>query len=479
MKEKLKCSLWIIIIASAILPVFVADFYAGPCADDFTQIASYKISPVKGLPYILGSMIDICKSWQGTYFSNFILSMPVFNYFGIVGLRIWLFVRAAAFFTSAITLIHALRMRISSDKKTDLNEILMIMAISLIYILGFNSLEDSFFWFNGSSVYLAPTTCSLIAIACYVYYEINTKVTYIVVGIIFAFLGAGGALCIPGAMCSAFLLLIIDDVLENKRINRNAIIAAVAFIGALINTLSPGNFARKEARNPGANPIIAAINTVYKVNGTVSTEVRSGVLIAVFAIVFFMAYRANKPQNRDFSHPILFALLCYLGVFLTDVPVIYGFGKGEFMPERCLFIERVSIMLFVSLCAGYLGCWADIKGDLHFSKEQVIIIAIICFVPLSSYISIHNLENLTPYKMILHMVGNENDFEINAKRQKNMIDQIINSDKDDVIVYSDRPSEDEWCNTREISLFEDPAAWVNNYVAIYYDKNTVTLKYTE
>ena len=75
------------------------------------------------------------------------------------------------------------------------------------------------------------------------------------------------------------------------------------------------------------------------------------------------------------------------------------------------------------------------------------------------------------------MVGSENDFAANARKQEDIIRQIISSDSENVIVHTYKDSSETWYNTREIGLNEDPSYWVNHNVAVYFEKKSITVVY--
>lgn len=409
------------------------------------------------------------------------LSIPVFNVLGIWGYRIWMLMVTILFLFSFILLTCTLFRTVSSND----NALYLLTFVCLLYILGFNSLDELFYWFNASNVYTAPICCSLFSLYCYMSYKATSSShnKLVIMGSILAFFAVGGALCISTFTCAALCLFSILDYYSEKTVHTNSIISLSALVGTVINIIAPGNFIRKSQTSANSTVIAALRNSFYRVNSTISIPSQIGFILCIGFIVFFLSYRNKAASGNDNTHnnstfhmhPLLISLYCYLSIIVTDLPVLYGYGNGEAMNDRCAFIESISIVFFVSITSAYWGNWVAINNTFIFTKEHIFIIALICFVVLSSYVNIHNLEELTPYKMIVHMVGSKNDFADNANKQKSVIQQIIESDDDDVIVYIDKDSPDEWYNTRTIGINDDPQRWVNANVANYYGKNSVTL----
>ena len=173
------------------------------------------------------------------------------------------------------------------------------------------------------------------------------------------------------------------------------------------------------------------------------------------------------------------SIYSYLSIVAIDFPVIFGYGNGELMNERQVFIENIALIFFSGIVAAVWGRYIAAKNILSFSKEHIFLLLLICSLPLSTYINIRNIEELTPFKMILHMVGSENDFANNARKQEYLIQQIVSSPDEDVIVHSYKEPPEAWINTREIGLNEDPTYWVNNNVAIYFGKKSITVVFDD
>ena len=368
---------------------------------------------------------------------------------------------------------------------SNLSALYCLIYLCLLYILGFNSLDELFYWFNASNVYTLPIYCSLLSLYYYISFKNapSSPKRYLIIGSILAFLAAGGALCISAFTCAALCLLSILDYDSSRFFRLSNVISLSAFIGTLVNIIAPGNFIRKSQTAANSTVPAALKHSIYRVSSTLSEPSKLGFILCISFIVFFISYQStfksannNTPNNSIFHvHPILISLYCYLSVIATDLPVLYGYGNGEAMNDRCVFIESISIVFFVSIASAYWGHWISIHNTFDFTKEHIFIIALVCLTSLSQYINPHNLEELTPYKMIVHMLGPKNDFADNADKQKSVIQQITESDDDDVIVYIDKDSPDEWYNTRTIGINDDPQRWVNVNVANYYGKKSVTL----
>ena len=465
----------IILTIITICPFFIACFFCGPSIDDTEIIAYFKqYNDIKILfPFKL--MIYYFMNWQGSFFSCLLLSIPFFNIGGIWCYRILMIMIISFFFYSFASSFMCLTDL--SNKRSLAHYILFFLV--LLYLIGTNTLGELFYWFNSSCVYTIPTSCSFLAIACLLRYNKTPQKRFIMSGILFAFFAGGGALNVSAFCCASILLLLYLNHLNAKPINSTIFIFVSAFLGTLINIFAPGNFVRKEIYSPQASLIVSTINSFYRVNTVILSQLQIGFLGIILALIFFISYKhfSVVPSLSKKSHPFLISIYCYLCVVAIDAPVIYGYGSPDLMSERTIFIETISLLFFSGIASAVWGEYIASHHILNFTKEQIFILLFICILPLSFYIDFHNLEELTPYKMILHMVGSENDFAANARKQEDIIRQIISSDSENVIVHTYKDSSETWYNTREIGLNEDPSYWVNHNVAVYFEKKSITVVY--
>ena len=98
-------------------------------------------------------------------------------------------------------------------------------------------------------------------------------------------------------------------------------------------------------------------------------------------------------------------------------------------------------------------------------------LAFICVIPMST------LNQFTPVKMCVHML--KGDYKTAVLREENIIEQIKKSENMDVIIECKKPSDGEWSNMKKLGLEEGSESWVNNTIAHYYGKNSITIRYLE
>lgn len=475
-KSKIIMMISSLLLLTIICPVLMGCLYATPSADDFTNSIGWQNYEEPHLKYMLLNLINSYKSWQGTYFGSLICGFPVYYKLGLTGFRIWLLGAAILFcfssFLFVISFVRWLGIKDSGKYVTTL----IYTALFLLYILGTNNLDEIFYWYTGACVYTLPVCFSLLCISFYMLYETNKKKISLVLGIIFAFLGAGGALDIAALLCSLLLFGFLYNYLVLEKISRSFLIGLTALSGAIINVAAPGNFVRHATMDEKIRPLMSIANAILRVNNVISSDFRKGLILAIIIVSFVIAFEKLEKDVFMFKYPGLVTIYCYIAILVTDFPIFLGYSSA-YLPGRCAFVEHISIAIYTILASVYWAGWVKNNEIFKFTKEIYLTLAIICIIPLSAYFDVSSLKELTPYKMTWHLA--KGDYKTVSKKTASIIEQIEESSEPDVIVYITASADDEWTNIKPIGLSEDSAYWVNTGVAQYYGKSSITIQYTE
>lgn len=460
-----------LILLTIICPVLVGCLYAVPSADDFPNALGWQNYEGRHIKYMFSNLVNVYKTWQGTYFGVFINAFPVYYYLGLNGLRVWLFGVALFFFAAVflfgISFCRTLRIEDGA---------LFYITLFLFYVVSTNGLDEIFYWYTGVCVYTLPICFSLFCISFYMLYETSLKRLFLILGIAFAFLAAGGSLDIAALLCSILLFGILYNYLILRKINKSFLIGLTALVGAIINVVAPGNYVRHTYIDEKIRPLLSIGNTLLRVNSVMVSEFRSGLLLAIIVVSFIIAFEKIEKGVLVFKYPGLVTLYCYIAILITDFPVTLGYSSSG-LPSRCSFVEHIAIAVYAILASVYWAGWVKNKEIFRFTREIYLIIAMICIIPLSVYFDVYSLRELTPYKMIWHL--SKGDYRAAAEREESIIKQINESPESDVIVYVSRPSDEQWVNIKLIGLTEDNANWINVGVANYYGKSSITMQYIE
>lgn len=471
MHKKLRLRIFIIIVLSInIFPVLFGCIYGLPSADDFSNTIGWRQWSGNHIIYLFHNMISMYMNWQGTYLGYILGSFPMYYVLGIKGLRVWLLLTAIGFLLAFVAFSLNSIKRFGFCKNDERETALLFGTLGLSYIFSSNMLDETFYWYTGTCVYTIPLIFALLSITWYFKYEKEQNKRYLILGVIAAICGAGGALNISALLCAILLFSVLHNLIAQRTISRSVVIPISALLGSVINAVAPGNFARHEIFDTELRLMTALYYSIRRAGITIISDFEGRILILIVIVTFIWAYNRLQDSKYLFKHPILVSIYGCFGIVVTDFPVALGYSGIDF-PQRAVFIERISILVFIMLCTIYWAGWAADKKVFNFTKETLFVLAFICVIPMST------LNQFTPVKMCVHML--KGDYKTAVLREENIIEQIKKSENMDVIIECKKPSDGEWSNMKKLGLEEGSESWVNNTIAHYYGKNSITIRYLE
>ncbi|MCR5289213.1 MAG: DUF6056 family protein [Treponema sp.] len=467
----------VVLICVSVLPILFGCFFSIPAADDFTCTLSYLGWSGNKIKYILSEVKRCYFNWQGTYFGYAISAVPVYYSFGLVLLRIVLIFTTLFFFSSLYFLIWTgVRMLGLQNKIIKFNMSLLLFFCMIFYVVNFMNISEIFFWYTGVGVYTIPLSFCFIAIAAFLLGKSTEKKVFIVLGILSAFVAAGGSLEISAFLCSVLLFFICYDFFVEKKLCPTVLIGLFAFLGALVNAIAPGNFVRHTFFDTKLNIFGSIVKSFDRINLSFFNDLQYGLIFAIFVIVFIVSYHLLKFSKILFKWPGLVTIFSYFCCVITVFPVVLGYNSN-YLPGRCLFVERCAFCFFDILLAIYWGGWASKKEIKLFTKEFFIGVSLVCFIPVLLFFDNPVRSKLYSVKMLYHEF--KGDFLREAWRQEGILRDIKLSNEDDVIVFVERPKKTHWSNLMLIGLSEDKKNWINVGLSEYYGKKSITVKYKD
>lgn len=473
-RDKIQKIFLYVILISFIYPLLHATMYGIPFADDFSYTLSWQDFEGSIWKYLLWNVKDTYLNWQGTYFSALIGGIPTYYLGGLELLRIEMLINTALFFIAVYSCISSIIACMGITREKVHTVMLMCTIACLFYLLSRTKMEEIFYWRTGITGYTLPLSCALFCIACYFKYEMNVHRRWLLLGSVLAICAAGGALNIAAFLCAVLLFGIVYNFVVLKKIEKNILIGIAAFLGALANAVAPGNFARHAIVDSEVRLMETLWVTMVRVSDTIADGFQNGMLLVIVVVVFLIAYKNLGESEFQFKYPGLVLIYGLFAIYITDFPVVLGYS-GKLMPDRCVFVEQFAVILWCIIATIYWAGWASGKKVFAFSKEWYLVIAIICMIPMTSYLSISKLIEFTPYK-VAYNIKNGN-FKVLSSRQEDVIRQLENAEEKDVIVYEYKSDETEWACINRVGITENAEHWINLAVADYYDKDSVVVQY--
>lgn len=460
-----------LLFLTIVSPFIVVCFYGVPSADDFWGISNWKNYEGNHLIYMVENSYKWFFSHQGTYFSCFLATLPIYYLFGITGVGFVYFLSSLFFVISLVFLLYVFSslFEYNKDKKIF---ILCLNCIFFYYLLSTCPMDEIFYWWAGICVYTLPCSFMFLCLALLILSEKKHSRILLSGSVFSAFLASGGALNLAALLCSILLFVILyNQLFHGYRIKNTFIVFSVATLFSSINSLAPGNFVRHAVYDSDIHYFKSVLISFKRVFSVIFQELHlynyQLVLFIFFSVLigyFFYRHFAVISLRK-----ILF-VFCYfwLAIVIIDYPFILGYSSANYVPSRFIFVERLSISIFIYFLSVHIGILIYQKGGiLSFSK--VIIISLCMLSQMQDF----GLRNFTSLKIIKHLY--KNDY-MNFYLRENGILEKIKLSKDNDVVITITPFESKhWTNLKPIEVSSDKNNWINQTVASFFNKKSLSV----
>ena len=458
------------LLLSFFIPVIYAVKYAGPAADDFTFAQGWIDYSGNHIMYLWENMVNKYLNWQGTYTGMTICAIPIYYLGGLPLLHSYLRMVVFSFFIVLLIMNISFLIWVGVNKKSAIMGGVLLLTLSLILIVGINDLSEVFYWYTGTGVYTVPLICGIASVVCWLQYSIYERKTLLFLGVLLAIVGVGGSLNVSSLVCSILLIGIVYKIWRTHKIDCGIVIGGVAFIGAIVNAVAPGNMIRHSVITDSSIHVGDSVFlSISYTNRLLLQYTQNGMLPLLFIVAFWFGY-TQVLSSKKILLPGVVSMYGYFAVVLTVFPVVLGYGEDN-LPGRAVFIIQIAIAIYANINAVAWGIWFRHKyANIHGLVARIVVSGVICAsIYMWGYTGI--ITQLTPYKMIIHMYNG--DFERAYIREEFIREQIRISNDADVTAYIYKEMGESWTNIKYMGLEDDSEFWANMGVATFYGKNSV------
>ena len=463
------------------LPYLYAARYAVISSDDVSNLLHVRhIMKNEGLGHLAASLLatrNIYMNNQGTWFSSlvefFSLSFEAFD--NVKTLHIFLLVSDAAFFFGILFFMARI-----SDYFLQGRFLAPFYLLVFITAMSYESPSEILYWMTGDCVYTIPLAMMLIAAGLFLGYLKKQNRWEIVTACVLAALASGGNLLISGFFCAFELCIILLDYREGRKPLRGELVFfGICVLGALINTVAPGNFVRHGDFVEGGRLFIgqSLINTFLIIIDRVVKIFSEGYLlttvIAAFAIAFVFTEKDQAYEGRlGFAGGLFGGFVC---IYAALFPVVLAYNTtmdDPYLGVRIEFLTGWMISFVFTLLAFYLGMRMKRNRGGDAGIDRRIIMTAAAAIALAFIINTALLISSGHKNYIYRFCD-----EFVTGRLKDFYDtrfeallQFKHSEYDSVFVTH-------WLTVshimKDIELSSDSGWWVNQVFADYYDRSEV------
>ena len=348
----------ILLMVMTIASPMVGTMYTFLSEDDFGYESGGVEASAQYQSSVIGSFyktVNIYKTQQGCYTPMFLdhLFRP-YSRFGLPGFHVAMFSYVAIFILSLFFISFVL-----VKEKTASLSVLLVALMSVFTMSETNLDTDIIYWHTETLGYTLMVGFLFFALGFSVLAVRNNgakSVIYIILSSVFAFLASGASLTVVAVNCAVLLAVIVLDF-EKFRERKHLVIPFVSgFIGALINAVAPGNFARAdESLIPGHETIWDGFRDTFSCLFKSYPKAIDLVFIlcALFVLAICVLYKIKVLDGKMTG---IRMLIVVLGVFLLQYfevfPAAYGNHSDELSPHLAIehyIITRLTV-LFVIIC---------------------------------------------------------------------------------------------------------------------------------
>ena len=450
-----------------------ASAYTVLSTDDFSHGVELGVYGEFFLKYIFEVLFFtgmIYLIWQGTFFSMFLqgLFSPI-NGFVYPQLRIVMIVNVILIFASLLFLIYEFFQRVTKKSRFLMP---VVGALSLFALFGFVTYYEVLFWYSGSTSYSFPFSVMLFGLAFTLrYYRLGKKSDRILAKVL-GLLAGGGTLMVAGAGCYWALLILIFYSVKNHYVDYDGRrIFKWWFIGAVVNTIAPGNYFRK-MQSPSSGGLIPAVKSSIKIclhnyKSLIKEDFLLQILLLFVIIGIIIGLISEKKLGkRDMKLLTIIAVISPISSWFAAFPATLGYGAFGDLGNRCNFMLNGCFILSTIFAAIVIGYELAMLFGAKSSSFTPVLFATAVF--LSAILP----GDITANKFTeIHSQLSAGEIQQYYAVCKDFLEELHEYPEDsDVRVPLDQiPRAIE--NTREFYDFGDPSNpdyWMNGSLATYY-----------
>lgn len=468
----------------SLLPLLVLGFYNKMCYDDyiFGSVVHAVWESTGSFGQTLAAAAqqanDRYMGWQGCWLVTFLTGIYPANYnyqfaFVVPFLSVGLFVPAV---------YVAGKQLFTKWMGGDRTQASFVVAVLLfLFYQVMDSPFEGLYWYNGITAYVFPQAFCFFAVAAMTQLLFapakSRRVLWMVISAVCtALAAAGNYITALQILILIVLFLLYTCCTEKKKIWYMLVPGIVGAISFLINVLAPGNMVRGTTGGyTPYGPVMAILLSFYHAV-LYMIEWTPVIVVLVWIALLPVLWNIAKSSQRNFRYPaiVMLGVYCLLSAMFT--PSLYAMGEAG-MPRTNNIIQMVYYLCLFGVTTYWLGWLAHRKQaeeirlgvflEAAGSRMTVVVLLVVLLVcgftmDKNTYHSISALRSLVKGEAASF---HEESMERYALYQDETIQDVM------VEPYSVLPA-----LFAITDLSEDPENWLNQAVADYFSKDSVTVR---
>lgn len=474
------------VFVASLVPLLAASFYNRPMADDYSygKAAAQVWRDTRSVPALISSAATLVAEsyhdWQGTFAAVFMFAFQP----GIFSEKIYylatFFLLGSLIVATSFLLHTVIVTRMKEDRWTWL---IVTSAVLLLTIQRVPSGAQAFYWYNGAVFYTFFYCLMLVLVGLLLRAPLVSgwRLGLLAAGtalLSFA-VGGGNYLTSLGATLVAGLFSLYGLIKKSKNAWVSYLAVVLLLVGMLISAMAPGNAVRAEALAQEGIPTNSIPRTILISFYRSAMEILAWTNLQTLAVLLLLApllWQAAARSTLTFRYPLLVAAMayCLFAAQFSPPNMMNLYGEG-----RHVNILYYSYVLMAVGLAWYLLGWLSRQAAARspggivqaamrkpvYRNGFIAACVVLCLAAAwdanrKGLLSVSAAEALSS--------GQVQQF---AAQRDERLNQYLDPSVQDVVVKRLTVQPDIFFDTD----LGGPQWWVNKDVAIFYEKQSVTL----
>ena len=444
--------------------------YIVPAADDYCY--AYDIYNAGG--HSIWGVFNLIKTyfmrWEGPYTSiGLIAACDPITRMGRNGVKPFL-LSTIVLFVFVIFFASYQLCKIFYSKKHSF----LVSSIFIFSIMNCQVLVENLLWFTGMCYYPVGIITGLFTImcACVVIKEKNSKkkrMIFTALGALAGILTSGTNLQIVGYFCFVLMLFFVWSFIKKQHFLYLSCVFGFTVLGALINTLAPGNYNRQSVSYESISVFKALYYTVISVANEVIRLQSSTYLPWILLLIFVFAMIYIKPINNKNLNPFVVGILALIGCLISTFPVCYGYADSSLAKRGYEVLDIfliIGMVLFLNCLANWLKC-----KKIILSANSIMILTIFATISICYLFKYVPLNEVPVIRSVQEIASGE--LKEYYDEWCVVLDAIETSEEAIVEVKISRKAYDARMIIMSPGISENFEKWVNGGMAQYFGKEKI------
>ena len=479
---------WVLVglFVATLIPLLAASFYSRPMADDYSygKAAARVWRDTHSIAAVISSAADLVSQsyydWQGTYAAVFMFSFQP----GIFSEKIYylstFLLLGSLILSTGFLLYTVLVTRMKEDRWTWMIITSLVLMLTIQFV---PSGAQAFYWYNGAIFYTFFYSMMLLLVGLLLRAQLvaGWKLGLLTTGaaLLSIAIGGGNYLTALGTILIVVLFCAYTFIKKSRNAWVNYLVLVLLFAGLLVSALAPGNGVRADALAQEGIPTNSIPRTILIAFYRSAMEILAWTNLQTLAVLFLLApllWQIAKRSAFSFRYPLIVAGMAYCLFAAQFSPPIMMNLYGDGRHVNILYYSYV--LMAVGLAWYFLG-WLSRKTFARFpqgidrmiaqrSPYRHVLIGLCIVLVLAAAWDANQKGWLS--KAAAMSIGNGQAQQFAAERDERLL-QYLNPDVQHVVVKPLSVQPDIFFDTD----LGTPDWWVNKDVAIFYEKQSVSL----